>query len=88
MKDLSFFVCFIIIFLCAFSITSWSLISAASQVDWIYGADGKLLNVTMTITANNSWTWQLLRDITHYGVWKVFGQVDPISKDFFCNSLL
>jgi hypothetical protein len=36
----------------------------------------------MTITANNSWTWQLLRDITHYGVWKVFGQVDPISKYF------
>ncbi len=83
MKDLSFFLCFILIFLCGFSITSWSLINSEAQVNWMYGDDGKLVNVTVTIAGNNSWTWQMLRDITHYGVWKVFGQIDPIGITSF-----
>ncbi len=83
MKDLSFFLCFILIFLCGFSITSWSLINSEAQVNWMYGDDGKLVNVTVTIAGNNSWTWQMLRDITHYGVWKVFGQIDPIGITIF-----
>jgi hypothetical protein len=87
MKDLLFFVCFIVIFLCGFSITSWSLINTASQLKWIYSDDGQLLNVTVTLVGNSSWTWQMLRDITHYGVWKVFGQVDPIGKYYFCDRL-
>ena len=78
MKDLLFFVCFIFIFLCGFSITSWSLISSESQVNWSYADDGKLLNVTRIPVANQTGLWQMLRDITNYGVWKVFGQVDPI----------
>jgi hypothetical protein len=49
----------------------------------MYGDDGKLVNVTVTIAGNNSWTWQMLRDITHYGVWKVFGQIDPIGITIF-----
>jgi hypothetical protein len=85
MKDLFFFVCFILIFLCGFSITSWSLITSASQVHWIYSDDGHLVNVTVALAGNNSWTWQLLRDIIHYGVWKVFGQVDPIGKYYSTN---
>lgn len=80
MKDLFFFICFILIFLCAFSITSWSLITSASQVNWIYSDDGQLVNVTVTVLRNSSWTWHILRDITHYGVWKVFGQIDPIGR--------
>ncbi len=82
MKDLFFFVCFILIFLCAFSITSWSLLTSASKVNWDYGNDGQLVNVTMNTNGNSSWSWQLLRNITHYGVWKIFGQVDPIGKCF------
>ncbi|CAF0814171.1 unnamed protein product [Adineta steineri] len=86
MKDLFFFVCFILIFLCGFSITSWSLITSASQVHWIYSDDGQLVNVTVSMHRNNSWTWKLIRDITHYGVWKVFGQVDPIAgTDSYSN---
>jgi hypothetical protein len=85
MKDLFFFICFIVIFLCGFSITSWSLINAASQVKWIYSDDGQLLNVTVTLVGSNSSTWQMFRDITHYGVWKVFGQVDPIGKYYSCD---
>ncbi len=83
MKDLFFFICFILIFLCGFSITSWSLITSASQIKWIYSDDGHLLNVTVTMDANSSWTWHLVREITHYGVWKVFGQVDPIGRYHF-----
>ena len=80
MKDLFFFICFILIFLCAFSITSWSLITSASQVNWVYSDDGQLVNVTMTLVRNSSWTWHILRDITQYGVWKIFGQIDPIGR--------
>ncbi|CAF1027358.1 unnamed protein product [Adineta ricciae] len=79
MKDLFFFVCFILIFLCAFSITSWSLITSASHIQWTYGDNGQLHNVTLAIDHQHSWSWKLLRDIANYGVWKVFGQVDPIS---------
>jgi hypothetical protein len=85
MKDLFLFVCFILIFLCAYSITSWSLINSASQVNWIYSNDGQLLNVTMIKHGNNSWSWQLLRNITHFGVWKVFAQVDSIGRCYFCD---
>ena len=87
MKDLFFFVCFILIFLCAFSITSWSLITSASQVKWIYNNDGKLSNVTAIERKNNSWSWKLLRNITHFGVWKVFAQVEPIGRYYFCKSI-
>jgi hypothetical protein len=87
MKDLFFFICFILIFFCGFSITSWSLITSAEQVKWIYSDDGRLLNVTVTMTGNNSWTWQLVREITHYGIWKVFGQIDPIGRSYFCDRL-
>ena len=83
MRDLFFFICFILVFLCAFSITSWSLITSASQIKWVYNNDGQLLNVTLTVDRRKSWTWKVLRDITHYGVWKVFGQVDPIGKQTF-----
>lgn len=81
MKDLFFFVCFILIFLCAFSITSWSLINSASHIQWTYGDDGQLHNVTLAIDYQHAWSWKLLRDIANYGVWKVFGQVDPIGTD-------
>ncbi|CAF0772753.1 unnamed protein product [Adineta ricciae] len=86
MRDLSFFLCFILVFLCGFSITSWSLLSSAGQINWIYNDDGKLLNITISVDKQNTWTWQLLRDIAQYGVWKVFGQVDPIGgTDSYSN---
>ncbi|CAF1309475.1 unnamed protein product [Adineta steineri] len=86
MRDLFFFICFILVFLCGFSITSWSLITSASQINWIYDDDGQLLNVTVSVDRKSAWTWKLLRDIAHYGVWKVFGQVDPIvGTDSYSN---
>ena len=81
MKDLIFFVCFILIFLFGFSITSWSLIITSSQVRWLYGENGKLMNISIIETQSNTLTWKLMRDMTHYGVWKVFGQVDLIGEE-------
>ncbi|CAF3724318.1 unnamed protein product [Adineta steineri] len=78
MKDLLFFVCFILIFLFGFSITSWSLLITTSQVQWIYDTNGKLVDVLITSNSTNTWGWKLLRDVTNYGVWKVFGQVDLV----------
>ena len=80
MKDLIFFVCFILIFLFGFSITSWSLIITASQVEWVYDDQGQLMNITLVGNETNTLTWKLVRDMTHYGVWKVFGQVDIIGR--------
>ncbi|CAF1151401.1 unnamed protein product [Rotaria sordida] len=78
-KDLLFFVCFIVIFLLGFSITSWSLINTTSQVNWTYTGDGQLAYVTTSSADNNLKSWQTLRDVINYGVWKIFGQVDPIT---------
>jgi hypothetical protein len=77
MKDLIFFVCFIIIFLFGFSVTCLSLLRTSNEVKWIYLEDGQLYNVTITQKAFN---WQLVQDVINYGIWKVFGQVDPIGK--------
>ncbi|CAF0835257.1 unnamed protein product [Adineta steineri] len=78
MRDLLFFICFIFIFLLGFSIASWSLLATDNQVTWSYNSDGSLFNVTSAGDASGLWSWELLRDVTNYGVWKVFGQVDPI----------
>ena len=80
MKDLVFFVCFILVFLSGFSITSWSLIITSSQLTWLYDDKGRLLNIAIVGNDTNSLSWKLLRDMTHYGVWKVFGQVEIIGK--------
>jgi hypothetical protein len=80
MKDLSFFVCFILIFLFGFSITSWSLMMTPKQVKWNYDDHGVLVNTTISDDASLQWGWRLLRDVTDYGIWKVFGQVETIGK--------
>ncbi|CAF4110060.1 unnamed protein product, partial [Rotaria sordida] len=78
MKDLIFFICFILIFLFAFSIASWALITTNSQVYWHYSSDGSLSNVTVSKNGSGLWTWRIIRNVTNYGVWKIFGQVEPI----------
>ena len=80
MKDLFFFICFILIFLCGFSIASWSLISTTSQVKWYYDTHGQLMNITVYHLENNSWSWPLAKSVINYGVWKVFGQIDSIGN--------
>ncbi|CAF1526665.1 unnamed protein product, partial [Adineta steineri] len=84
MRDLLFFICFIMIFLYGFAVASWSLIDTTNQVLWNYNNDGTLYNVSTANGGNDLWTWQTIRDVTNYGIWKVFGQVDPIDGN---NSL-
>ena len=85
MKDLVFFVCFILVFLLGFSITSWSFIISPTQVKWMYDSQGQLEDVTISDDPAHTWSWKLLRDMTNYGVWKVFGQVDIVGKSSFWN---
>lgn len=62
----------------AFSIASWSLLTTNDQVIWNYNGDGSVSNVTITGGGSGLWTWSLLRTVTNYGIWKIFGQVDEI----------
>lgn len=80
MKDLLFFICFILIFFCGFSIASWSLISTTSQIHWEYDRYGHLMNITVNHLVNNSWSWPLAKDVINYGIWKIFGQIEEIGK--------
>lgn len=77
MKDLLFFVCFIVIFLLAFSISSWSLLRTNDQVSWHYDTNGSLSNVTVLGGGSGLWSWKILRYIGENGVWKIFGEVEP-----------
>ncbi|CAF3642332.1 unnamed protein product, partial [Rotaria sp. Silwood1] len=76
-----FFVCFILIFFLGYSISSWSLITTDNQVSWNYNNDGSLFNGSVSSGGSGLWTWQILRDVTNFGVWKIFGQTVSFSLD-------
>ncbi|CAF1599127.1 unnamed protein product [Adineta ricciae] len=78
MRDLLFFICFIFIFLIGFSIASWALLTTSDQVTWNYDNSGTLVNATVQGGGSGIGSWQVIRNVINYGVWKVFGQVDPI----------
>lgn len=80
MKDLVFFLCFIGIFLCGFSVCCISLLQTSKSVKWIYNDKGQLFNVTLS---KPSFTWQSVQDLLSFGVWKVFAQVDPMGEQLF-----
>ena len=75
MKDLIFFVCFIMIFLFAFSISCFSLIGTSNRVKWNYSPEGKLKDVQINQTKLH---FQLIQDVMNFGIWKIFAQVDQI----------
>lgn len=64
-----------------FSIASWALLTTTQQVTWSYGSDG--VSATVLNGGSGLWSWQILRDVTNYGIWKIFGQIDPIGKNNF-----
>ena len=80
MRELLFFICFIFIFLLGFSVASWALLTTSDQVTWNYDNSGTLVNATVQGGGSGIGSWQVIRDVINYGVWKVFGQVDPIGK--------
>jgi len=76
MKDaILIFSCFILILLFGFSIASWSLLPSMKQATFFNATGGSLSNVTVAGESDRPWSWQLLRDILNWGIWKVFGQV-------------
>lgn len=83
MKDLVFFVCFILIFLFGFSISSWSFLITPRQIQWIYDRESALVNITISNNTSDTWGWKLIHDVANYGVWKVFGEVDPFGRLIF-----
>jgi hypothetical protein len=78
MKDaLAIFGCFILIFLTGFSVTALSLLTTKHQVTWLHTNNGSFSNFTVAGEGDGGlWSWQLLRDVLEWGIWKVFGQVD------------
>ncbi|UJR11064.1 hypothetical protein I4U23_015247 [Adineta vaga] len=77
MKDaLLIFLCFILILLFGFSIASWSLLTTTQQVIWTNVTNSTSTNKFTIVEGNGeSSSWQLLRDVLNWGIWKVFGQV-------------
>ena len=77
MKDaIVIFICFILIILFGFSVASWSLLTTKEQVIWPNATNRSSSNATVVVEgADGSWSWQLLRDVLNWGLWKVFGQV-------------
>ncbi|CAF4443711.1 unnamed protein product [Rotaria socialis] len=77
MKDaIVIFICFILIILFGFSVASWSLLTTKEQVIWPNSTNESFSNATVVVQgADVSSSWQLLRDVFNWGIWKVFGQV-------------
>jgi hypothetical protein len=82
MKDLTFFICFILIFLAGYSISSYALITTNNQVVWI-PTDNNSPSRTYRLTKNGTglWTWNLFRNIVDWGMWKIYGQIELINHN-------
>jgi len=79
MKDLVFFIFFILIFLLGYSISSYALIITKDQIIW-FSTNESLPSNNYNLTQNGSglWKWSLFRDVIDWGIWKIFGQVELI----------
>ena len=82
MKDLTFFLYFILIFLAGYSISSYALITTNDQVFWIH-TDKNRPSRSYTLSNNGTglWTWHLLRNVVDWGMWKVYGEIELINHN-------
>jgi len=77
MKDLVFFICFILIFLISYSITSYSLLTTNRQVLWNNKTDNRSSNFYEIYQDGvGLWNRSIIRNIIEWGIWKVYGQVE------------
>ena len=82
MKDLVFFIYFILIFLAGYAISSYALVTTPHQVTWIPNDDGSPSRAyNLTLNGSNPWTWNLMRNVVDWGIWTVYGQVDIIGHN-------
>ncbi|CAF0751879.1 unnamed protein product [Adineta ricciae] len=76
MKDLMSFLFFILIFLCAYAITTYSLISTSSFVIW-----SNATHFTTIQDGGNQTNFDILRNIIEWGTWKIFGSTSLSTSD-------
>jgi hypothetical protein len=76
MKDLMSFLFFILIFLLAYTITTYSLISTSSFVIW---TDSSHFRTEQN--GGNATNIEILRNIIEWGTWKIFGSTSLATSD-------
>ncbi len=76
MKDLMLFLFFILIFLSAYTITTYSLISTYSFVNW-----SNSTYFTTMQGGGNLTNIEIVRNIIEWGTWKIFGSTSLITSD-------
>ena len=76
MKDLLLFLFFILIFLCAYTITTYSLISTSSFVFW-----SNTTHFTTIQHGGNLTNLEIFRSIVEWGTWKIFGSTSLTTTD-------
>jgi hypothetical protein len=77
MKDLVFFICFILVFLIGYSVTSYALITTDEQVFWQGNASESFRHeFTLLNNGTSLWDWELMRNLVQWGMWKVYGEVE------------
>ena len=80
MKDLLFFICFILIFLIGYSVASYSLITTTHQIAWDYtSTNHPSITYNLTQDGTGLWNWTIIRNVIDWGMWKVYGQVELLS---------
>ncbi|UJR10974.1 hypothetical protein I4U23_015159 [Adineta vaga] len=87
MKDLLFFIYFIMVFLVAYSVTSFALITTKHQVYWKRKSDHQQSSDDFDLLNNGSnlWNWRIIRNILDWSVWKVYGEITLETSYYFNN---
>ena len=77
MKDLVFFIYFIIIFLAGYSVTSYALMLTRFEVFWKDSPNQTSSREFQVLhNGTNLWSSQILLDVINWGMWKIYGQAD------------
>ncbi|CAF3676523.1 unnamed protein product [Rotaria socialis] len=88
-KDLLFFICFVLIFLIGYSVASYSLITTNEQVFWNSGTQKNSTHTyELKQDGHGIWSWTIIRNVIDWGMWKVYGQVSILSNTQVDGSVL
>jgi hypothetical protein len=77
MKDLVFFIYFIIIFLAGYAVTSYALILTRFEVFW-RDSQNQTSSREFQVLYNGTGLWnsRILLDVINWGMWKIYAQAD------------
>ncbi|CAF2066072.1 unnamed protein product [Rotaria magnacalcarata] len=65
-----------------YATTTYALISTAKQVTWKKTTDGSLSHeYSLMNNGTGLWNWNVLGGVIHWGVWKVYGEVQLNDED-------